>query len=84
MEDIDATISVCVYRGKEMQPDYITTNDFRVALAEMTYEMRTPNPIDEIDMKKTLTYCITDSSERTIKFKHNLMPEIVHKIKILD
>lgn len=84
MKDFDAAVSVCAYRGEEMQPDYIATNDFRIALVKMTYKMRMPNPIDELDMKKTLTYCIETPSEHVTKFKYNLMPETVYTIKILD
>jgi len=84
MENFDVTISVCAYEGEEMQPHYIETNDFRIALVEMTYKVRTPNPIDEINVKKTRTYCVTTPSERIMKFKYNFIPETIYEVKILD
>lgn len=85
MKPSDVIISTCEYEEVKIQPNYFNVDDFRISLVKMTYEIDSPNPVSKTTMKKTIAYCIKiPESEKTVKFKHNYVPEGIYKIKILD
>lgn len=84
MKHFDAAIYVCEYEEKELPPYYIETDDFRISLIEMTYEVRPPIPADKMLVDDTIAHCITILNNHTIKFKNNYISETVYNIKILD